>query len=169
MTELAYHATPFDLKRLDSYASNTLDYHVILDLLPTIATFFFDKRFAKDVSLSPVQSSILLGLGLQRKSIEDVSVELALPVNQALALFIKSIRKLSATLQAVQKKSISDEMPAERESKDVVRKSGLAGATADWKALDQTLEQELEEAGDEEQKRMKDMKRAMIDSLDLDQ
>lgn len=51
-----------------------LDYHVILDLLPTVATFYFDKRLGSDVRLSAVQSSILLALGLQRKTIEEVEV-----------------------------------------------------------------------------------------------
>ena len=169
MTELSYLVTPFDLKRLESYAHNTLDYHVILDLLPTVAAYFFDRRLAADLSLSPVQASILLGLGLQRKSIEDVALELGLPVNQALALFIKAIRKLSAALQAVQKKAIADELPAERTQADVVRKQGLAGATKDWKPMEGTLEAELEQAGDEATRKMREMKRAMIDSLDLDQ
>jgi N-acetyltransferase 10 len=169
MAELSYLVTPFDLKRLESYAHNTLDYHVILDLLPTVAAYFFDRRLAADLNLSPVQASILLGLGLQRKSIEDVGAELGLPVNQALALFIKAIRKLSAALQAVQKQAIADELPAERTPADVARKQGLAGATKDWQPLQQTLEAELEEAGDDATRKMKEMKRAMIDSLDLDQ
>ena len=66
--------TPFDMKRLESYANNMLDYHVILDLLPTAATFYFDKRLGPDMRLSAVQSSILLALGLQRKTIEEVEV-----------------------------------------------------------------------------------------------
>ena len=64
--------TPFDLKRLESYANNMLDYHVILDLLPNVATFYFEKRLGADLRLSAVQSSILLALGLQRKTIEHV-------------------------------------------------------------------------------------------------
>jgi len=51
-----------------------LDYHVILDLLPTIASLFFEKRLGEDIKLSAVQSSILLALGLQRKTIEEVEV-----------------------------------------------------------------------------------------------
>ena len=66
--------SPFDMKRLDSYANNMLDYHVILDLLPTLAALYFAKRFPLDVKLSGVQSSILLALGLQRKSVEDIEV-----------------------------------------------------------------------------------------------
>lgn len=66
--------TPFDLKRLESYANNALDYHVVLDLLPTLASFYFDRRLGPDMRLSAVQSAILLGLGLQRKSVEDIEV-----------------------------------------------------------------------------------------------
>lgn len=66
--------SPFDLKRLDSYANNMLDYHVILDLLPTLAALYFSRRFPGDIKLSGVQSSILLALGLQRKTVEDVEV-----------------------------------------------------------------------------------------------
>ena len=66
--------SPFDLKRLESYANNQLDYHVILDLLPTVASLYFEKRLGEDMHLSAVQSSILLALGSQRKSIEEVEV-----------------------------------------------------------------------------------------------
>jgi hypothetical protein len=72
--ELSILLTPFDLKRLESYANNMLDYHVVLDLLPTIASLFFEKRLGDGVRLTAVQSSILLALGLQRKSIEEVEV-----------------------------------------------------------------------------------------------
>ena len=76
--ELGILLTPFDLKRLESYANNMLDYHVILDLLPTIASLFFQRRLGEEVRLTPVQSSILLALGMQRKTIEDVEVCLEL-------------------------------------------------------------------------------------------
>lgn len=73
-SELSTLFTPFDIKRLDSYANNLLDYHVILDLLPTVATLYFQKRLGDDMHLSAVQSSILLAIGLQRKAIEEVEV-----------------------------------------------------------------------------------------------
>lgn len=53
-----------------------LDYHVILDLLPPVASLFFEKRLGEEVRLSAVQSSILLAIGLQRKTIEEVEVSL---------------------------------------------------------------------------------------------
>lgn len=74
--ELSISLSPFDLRRLDSYANNQLDYHVIMDLLPTIAQLYFEKRVGSEVHLSAVQSSILLALGLQRKTVEEIEVRL---------------------------------------------------------------------------------------------
>jgi N-acetyltransferase 10 len=73
-SELSLFLTPFDIKRLDSYSNNMLDYHVILDLLPTVASWYFEKRLGEEVQLSGLQSSILLALGLQRKAVEEVEV-----------------------------------------------------------------------------------------------
>jgi tRNA(Met) C34 N-acetyltransferase TmcA len=72
--ELSFLFTPFDLKRIESYAQNSLDYHVILDLLPTLAILYFEERLGEGLRLSAIQSSILLGMGLQRKSVEAVEV-----------------------------------------------------------------------------------------------
>lgn len=73
-TELSFLLSPFDLKRLDSYANNQLDYHVIMDLLPAVGQLFFEKRLGPEVRLSAVQSSILLAISLQHKTIEEIEV-----------------------------------------------------------------------------------------------
>lgn len=74
LQELNFLLTPFDLKRLESYANNLIDYHVILDLLPTLATLYFARRLGPDVKLNAIQSWIMLSLGLQRKTVEEVEV-----------------------------------------------------------------------------------------------
>jgi hypothetical protein len=43
-------------------------------LLPTVALLYFEKRLGNEVRLSVIQSSILLGMGLQRKGVEEVEV-----------------------------------------------------------------------------------------------
>jgi len=43
----------FDLNRLDKYAKNAIDYHLIIDLVPTLAQLFFHNRV--DVKLQPLQ------------------------------------------------------------------------------------------------------------------
>ena len=71
--------TLYDLKRLESYKKNQVDYHLILDLLPTIARSFFLKRFRS--TLSYAQAAILLGMGLQHKTVDTISEELTLPAS----------------------------------------------------------------------------------------
>jgi N-acetyltransferase 10 len=74
----------FDLKRLESYSKNLVDFHLIMDLVPTLAKLYFSKSPVlprSAVSLSYTQSAILLGLGLQFKSVEDLQVDLNLQAN----------------------------------------------------------------------------------------
>ncbi|KAI5481826.1 hypothetical protein MNV49_000103 [Pseudohyphozyma bogoriensis] len=153
--------SPFDLKRLDSYANNMLDYHVILDLLPTLAALYFSQRFPEEVKLSGVQSSILLSLGLQRKTVEDVESELSLPVAQSLALFVKTIRKMTRSLQEIQKADIASTLPAAASQAQLPANVPIAVGGG------QAIANELQEEGDAVLKQLKEQQREVIDSLDL--
>lgn len=68
--------SPYDIKRLKSYANNMVDYHVVLDLLPVLGSWYFEQKFPEDCKLSAVQSSLLVAIGLQRKAVEDFEVGL---------------------------------------------------------------------------------------------
>ncbi|KIO06091.1 hypothetical protein M404DRAFT_999312 [Pisolithus tinctorius Marx 270] len=172
--ELSLLITPYDLKRLESYANNMLDYHVILDLLPIISALFFGKRLG-DVSLSAVQASILLGMGLQRKSVEELEKELCLPVSQTLALFVKLIRKITKKLQDIQREAVGADIPPVASSNvsrvtsniDAERTEGTGGDT--WKPMSTNIEDELDEAGDEATRILRERQRAMFEALDLSQ
>ncbi|KAI0263903.1 GNAT acetyltransferase 2-domain-containing protein [Gloeopeniophorella convolvens] len=161
--ELSFLFTPFDIKRLDSYAQNALDYHVILDLLPTVAMLYFEKRLGDDVRLSAIQSSILLGMGLQRKDVEDVEAELQLPVSQTLALFAKLVRKISGKLQDIQKAAISATIPTAATGASAPAPTLTSDAERGLK----TLEAELDAAGDEATTALREKQRAMLDALDI--
>ncbi|KAG1849922.1 GNAT acetyltransferase 2-domain-containing protein [Suillus subalutaceus] len=164
-SELSILISPFDLKRLESYANNMLDYHVVLDLLPTVASLYFEGRLGDDVRLSAVQASIFLGLGLQRKTIEEVEGELSLPVSQALALFVKVIRKITKHLVDIQKASIGADIPLALPT--TTSRVGDGGEPTQWKPVETHIEDELNEAGDEATKALREKQREMIDSLDL--
>ena len=162
VAELALHFTPFDLKRLESYANNMLDYHVVADLLPAAASLYFQGRLSNEIRLSALQSSILLAFGLQRKTVEEIEAELQLPVSQVLAMFVKIIRKITKRLVDIQKAAIGAELP-EPDKTGLTRVENKEG----WRNVTQTLEQELDEAGDEATKTLRDKQRAMIGALDL--
>lgn len=171
-TELDASFSPFDLKRLDSYGNNMLDYHVILDMVPTIATFFFTGRLKPSVSLSGVQQSILLAVGLQRKVLEDVEKELGVPASQLLAMFVKIVRKVSMHFRSLVEGAVAETLPAE----DVGVAPKDATGVHDEEVIDQRfqpvamgLDEELKEGGDEVNRELREKQRALIDALPLDQ
>lgn len=171
--ELDRLLSPFDLKRLESYANNMLDYHVILDLMPTIASLYFTGRLKSDVKLSGVQQCILLAIGLQRKEVDEVAHELPLPPSQLLAMFIKILRKLTAHFGTLVTAAVDAEMP--RPENIGVSREDASGVHDDEAVDDRfaplvtTLDDELEEGGDEVMKMLRQKQKEMIDSLPLDQ
>lgn len=56
--ELESAFIPYDLKRLEMYSRNMVDYHLIMDMVPTIARMFFLNQLG-DISLSAAQSVCL--------------------------------------------------------------------------------------------------------------
>ncbi|XP_059191609.1 RNA cytidine acetyltransferase [Centropristis striata] len=114
-SELASLFSPYDLKRLELYSRSMVDYHLIMDLIPTVARVFFLKQLGA-VSLSVAQCALLLGIGLQHKSVDQLEKELELPSSQLMGLFNRLIRKFVQVFTNIQEKAIEAEMAS---SKDV--------------------------------------------------
>jgi len=55
VAELRVHLTPYDIKRLELYTKNMADYHLIMDLVPTLSKLFFINQLGP-THLSVVQS-----------------------------------------------------------------------------------------------------------------
>ncbi|QBM90705.1 N-acetyltransferase 10 [Metschnikowia aff. pulcherrima] len=160
--------SPFDLKRLESYANNLLDYHVILDMMPFVAQAYFARR-AGAVSLSSVQGAILLAVGLQRKLIDDVAQELGLPPSQAMAMFLKIVRKFSTYFRSVLSKDIEQAMPA-LEDDDVNDMNGdqTYAGKYDAEAVERAMTQDLDDAGDAAVSELRTKQKELINALNLD-
>lgn len=156
---------PFDIKRLEAYSNNMLELNVVLDLLPTLSNLYFNRRILINenpdseemdqdgnqtsiiLTLSGLQAALLLALGSQRKSIEDISNELNLPIPQALSIFVKAIRRITQALKSIEKNQIAKDLNLNGKAKNSVqRKEG------EFKAMEVSLEDELKEAGEEDQK-----------------
>ncbi|KAI8343110.1 GNAT acetyltransferase 2-domain-containing protein [Chlamydoabsidia padenii] len=167
-TQLDLFFSPYDLKRLDSYANNMLDYHVIIDLVPAIAELYFKGVLPKEASLSGVQSAILLGIGLQKKTVDDLEKELSLASNQVMALFVKIIRKFSQTFTQVQSQAIVDEEQANKPTRSTTdsKKRAVDDEEA-WQPLKGGVDDDLQEAGDQVLDGLKAKQRELIDTLDL--
>ncbi|KAL9643289.1 hypothetical protein ABK040_014745 [Willaertia magna] len=172
--ELDGQLSTFDLKRLASYSKNLVDYHVVLDLLPTIARFYFLHKMP--FNLSYAQASILIGVGLQHKKIEDVGKDLDLQSNQVLALFNKAMRKFTKYLKSVDKDRFMNksdvttavvEMKAEGEKKDKKdddRDEGEHGNVT-LNELDE-IDEEEEEEKEETEETNNDVNKEILDLFD---
>lgn len=108
----------FDLKRLEAYSKNLVDYRLITDLLPIISQVYFQNKLSKSLKLSYAQAAILIGLGLQYKPVDNVSEELKLPGSQSLALFNKAMRKFTNHFKSIYESDIEKTI----KSKNRVRK-----------------------------------------------
>jgi N-acetyltransferase 10 len=154
--ELSAIFTEFDLKRLESYARNLVDYHLVLDLVPHLARLFFLGRL--DLKASYSQAAILIGLGLQHKSVTDLEKELELPSSQILAMFNKIMRKMSTWLRSLQENEIRDEM-----SKATV----VQDNSKNLKPLAVSLGQEMKANTKEVNKKMKERTAALLQETNL--
>lgn len=165
--------SPFDLKRLESYANNMLDYHVVLDLVPDLAMAYFNGKLTSSLKLTGIQSSILLAIGLQCKDVSEIESELTLPSSQILAMFIKIMRKLSSYFTCLLSDAVEVTLPSS-ERVGVSRADANAAfddeiIDSQFIALETALEDELEEGGDSALKELKEKQRELINALPLDQ
>jgi N-acetyltransferase 10 len=136
-----------------------LDYHVILDLLPMVTDLYFADRL--QISLSGVQRAILLAIGLQRKSIDDLEKELSLPSGQVMAMFIKIIKKVSSAFREIETAALEKNIP------DDVHGNGALNDEESFVPLEKNLDDEMEEAGIEVVSALKEKQQELIKSLDL--
>lgn len=105
----------FDLRRLESYSNNLVDFHLVLDLVPTLARLFFIKQTLPrgSINLSYVQSAILIGFGLQYKKVEGIEADLGLNSSQILPQFNKVMRKFTKVIKAVFERDIATKLDEE--------------------------------------------------------
>ncbi|KAG7204791.1 hypothetical protein KM043_005198 [Ampulex compressa] len=101
--------TSYDLKRLAMYSNNMADYHLIMDLLPSLARLYFLNMMG-DIHISAAQAAILLGLGLQHKTVDKLAEELSLPASQLLGLFNRIIRKSVQHLNKITEEFVESTM-----------------------------------------------------------
>jgi N-acetyltransferase 10 len=149
--ELSMVLTPYDIKRLRSYAKNLVDYHMIVDLLPTLARLYFLQRLPQ-MTLSYLQKAILASIGLQHQSVDVIQKELGVPSNQLLALFNKAIRKFLTQAETVLGKQIEAEDDQHAGSK---RAQVAAAVATDMAApTEQTLAEEMRANAGEAQRKI---------------
>nr|KJB49110.1 hypothetical protein B456_008G101500 [Gossypium raimondii] len=109
--------SPYDMGRLKDYSNNLIDYLSITDLLSILAHLYFQGKIP--VTLTYVQASILLCMGLQNRDVSYVEEQLkkTLERQQILSYFKKVMIKLYKYLYGVASKEIESALPRLKEVK----------------------------------------------------
>lgn len=156
--------TSYDIGRLEKYSNNMSDYHLIMDLIPPLARLYF-LNYMEKVRLSPVQAAILLSLGLQNKTVDQVVEDLnksstsennVLVASQILGLFNKIICKSTKYLQGILNDSYSSTFNEIENSEVNIEVSAVKGAE---------MKKELDKADKELKKKQKHELQALKQSV----
>ncbi|XP_067850129.1 RNA cytidine acetyltransferase [Heptranchias perlo] len=139
-SELETMFTPYDLKRLEMYSRNMVDYHLIMDMISSISRLYFLNQLG-GISLSAAQSALLLGIGLQHKSVDQLEKEIDLPSSQLMGLFNRLIRKIVQLFNTILEKAVEEQMIT---AKEIIMEPTI-----------KSLSEDLEEAAKEFQEKHK--------------
>ena len=144
LSELANMITPYDLGRLKSFTNNMVEYRLIVDLVPTLAKlyFIFKAGGLENLKLSPIQKAILIGIGLQFKTVDTLALELDLDGKQLLGKFRDMMRQMVSSIEKTKSESIKNSIVAEQ-------------ANGDFRPL-APLTDELDDVAKEQKERMKE-------------
>ena len=116
--------------------------------------------------MNAIESAILVAIGLQRKTVDDLSPELNVPVNQILAIFLKAIRRLSQYLDEKFLNAMEEDLAESRS----VAKNGAGNIQNENIEKLRSLDDDLKEGEERIKKQQKKDKEEMsLSELKLDE
>ncbi|CAF2259855.1 RNA cytidine acetyltransferase 1 [Brassica rapa] len=105
--------SPYDMERLRAYTDNLVDFNLVYDLCKTLAHHYFQEKLP--VSLSYVQASVLLCLGLQESDFSTIERQMQLERGQIHSLLLKVGKKLYKYLNGIAASEIEATFPRLKE------------------------------------------------------
>lgn len=124
--------TIHDRSRLEAYARNLVDHHLVTDLFPRLADLYFFSE--NRIHLSPLQQALLVGVGYQMKTIDQLSHEMNYPAQPLLANLQKMVRKFSkleASTPATNGEEEQDQLEQAAKSVSALQPGTLVSIPAD--------------------------------------
>ncbi|OLQ01371.1 UPF0202 protein KRE33 [Symbiodinium microadriaticum] len=150
-----------DIHRLEQYGKNLVEYALVLDIVPTLATLFLSRRMPA-VRLSTLQCAILVAVGCQHRSFDEVAQDFNAPASQLLALFNKAMHKLSNHCRSLLERQVEEEGEAEGLSQRPMQ-SGEVVAGGSF--VQDSLKSDQEIAGQKVNKKLQEKRKDLLASL----
>ncbi|XP_038106456.1 RNA cytidine acetyltransferase [Culex quinquefasciatus] len=147
---------PHDVQRLEMYTRNQVEYKLIMDLTLDLAQLYFQSKMAS-ANIDSLQKAILLGIGLQHKTMDALAEEFNMPSGQVLAKFYDCMKKLTKYVHSILESTIESTMANES---DLNTGAGLV-------ALDKSINEDLaEDVKKLQKKQKKELARLKKENLD---
>ncbi|KAL3637489.1 hypothetical protein CASFOL_018657 [Castilleja foliolosa] len=102
LSSISGSLSSYAMKQLEAYTNNLCDYHMTEDFVDDLARAYFWGKIP--VSLSLVQVSVLLCIGLQGKDIPRIQEEMKLERHLIMAYFMKVMKKFYKYLNGISSK-----------------------------------------------------------------
>jgi len=152
-----------DIHRLEQYGRNLVEYNLVLDIVPTLATLFLSRRMP-EVRLSSLQCAILLAVGCQHHTFDEVAKDFGAPASQLLALFNKAMHKLASHLRALLEQQVEEEDDTDGLAR-TKRKMRSGEVVAGGSFVKDSLLSEQKSAGKKVDKKLDEKRKELLDSL----
>ena len=148
LEEFGHMISPYDLARLKSYTKNMVEYRLILDLVPVLAKAFFINKVPGlgNLKLMTLQKSILIGIGLQCKTIDKLASELELQSKQLLGQFKEMMRQMSEKIEKAKEDAFRSDLIANGGSSAAKSRPALASLNDELNEVADELKQKQKEA-----------------------
>merc|ERR1712137_317286 len=101
-----------DMHRLELYSKSITEYDAVLDRVPTLALLFFGKRMP-NVELTAMQCRVLIGLGCQRRTVDELAADFKTPKVQVIALLNKGLTRLTEHCMSLLEHQAGEELEKE--------------------------------------------------------
>uniref|UniRef100_A0AC35U057 RNA cytidine acetyltransferase n=1 Tax=Rhabditophanes sp. KR3021 TaxID=114890 RepID=A0AC35U057_9BILA len=157
--QLAFYLSNTDMKRLHEFGRNLADQALITDILPVIGKLYFTGKLGQSNLVVGEQAKILIGLGLQHRTLISIGEELNLPKTQLQALFIKAIKKISDYLDAVCLSSLEEKMNGGQDVKSTLTS---VSRTSKLDSLEQELAMGAQEIKERQERDKVNLKRDLL-------
>lgn len=152
--DIKYTLLPHELRRINSYTRNQVEFRLILDLTYDVAFMYFQDKFPQ-LSLDAIQKAILIGLGLQHKTVDTICEEFNMPSNQILAKFYDAMKKISKALTRTMEAEIEGELFPDATAPT----TPLLKRAAPMVSMDKELDDAAQEISTKQKKELEKLKR----------
>jgi len=153
-----------DLHRIEQYGRNLVEHALVMDIVPTLSMLFLSRRMP-EVHLSPLQCAILVGVGCQHRTFDQMAGELGTSASQLLALFNKAVHKLSNHCRSLLEHEVEEEEDLAKDSGAAVKQITSGQVMTGGEFIKESLKETQQGAAKKVNAKLEAQRKELLESL----